>query len=145
MIKFGTLKNVDKEDIKISVAIFESSSYKDGKKLPPIITPEIEFEIKYSIDNDNYYYDFYITKPFEDYLELKNYDKIKIEEQNIHEDFTTLNDVSASLPLLEIKVQRINDNLIFVIDGKAFFDEYFCTIECEYPLENIKNTLKEIR
>ena len=76
---------------------------------------------------------------------LKNYDKIKIEEQYIHEDFTTLNDVSASLPSLEIKVQRINDNLIFVIDGKAFFDEYFCTIECEYPLENIKKTLKEIR
>ena len=145
MIKFGTLKNVDKEDIKISVAKLESSSYKDGKKLPPIITTEIEFEIKYSIDNDNYYYDFYITKSFEDYLELKNYDKIKIEEQYIHEDFTTLNDVSASLPSLEIKVQRINDNLIFVIDGKAFFDEYFCTIECEYPLENIKNTLKEIR
>lgn len=145
MIKFGTLKSVDKEDIKISVAKLESSSYKDGKKLPPIITTEIEFEIKYSIDNDNYYYDFYITKPFEDYLELKNYDKIKIEEQYIHEDFTTLNDVSASLPSLEIKVQRINDNLIFVIDGKAFFDEYFCTIECEYPLEKIKNTLKEIR
>lgn len=32
MIKFGTLKNVDKEDIKISVAKLESSSYKDGKK-----------------------------------------------------------------------------------------------------------------
>lgn len=145
MIRFGTLKNVDKEDIKISITQLETTGYKDGIKQPPVITPEIDFEINFTIDNDNYYYVFYITKPFEDYLELKNYDKIKIEEQYIHEEFTTLNDVSASFPSLEIKVQRINDNLIFVIDGKAFFDEYFCTIECEYPLENIKNTLKEIR
>ena len=141
MIKFGKLQQVDHEEINILVGQLEITEFKDGKKQPTKIQPELEIDINFSINNTEYNYDFYIETPFEEYLKLNNYEKIKISEEYIKEDVCLINDEVIPLPKIEIEVQKINDNLIFIISAKSFFDEYFFTLEQELSLANIEQAI----
>ena len=141
MIKFGTLKQVDKEKINISIGKNETTTFKDGKKEKTTISPELEIEFEFTIDNNNYYFDFYITKPFEDYLKLNNYDKINIDKKYIIEDYALLNNEYATFPNIEIDVQKLGNNLVFTFNVKEYYDEYFFTVEKEFSLSNINESI----
>ncbi len=143
MLRIGKLDEASNEKINVTIGTLESTHFEDGKKIKTTTRPELEIEIEGTIDKDNYFFNFYIDKPFEDYLKMKNYERVKIENSNIKEDFATINNQYETFPLMNIEVLRLSTTLVFVVNMQSSFDDYFATSEFNVPLTTIENALKK--
>ena len=74
---------------------------------------------------------------------MKNYERVKIENSNIKEDFATINGQYETFPLMNIEVLRLSTTLVFVVNMQSSFDDYFATSEFNVPLTTIENALKQ--
>lgn len=143
MLKIGKLEDADNEKINVQIRTLEQWHYEDGKKKSTTTRPELEIEIEGTINNNTYHFDFYIEKPFEEYLNMKNYEKIELHKSQYQEDFATLNDEYETFPDTKIEVLRVNNVITFVVHMKSAFDDYFLTSEFNVPLPTIENALKK--
>jgi hypothetical protein len=143
MFKIGKLQTADHEKVNIEVKISEIWEYKNGKKIKTEERPELEIEIEGQIDKEKYAFHFYIDKPFEEYLKMKNYERIKLENCSIKDDEATINDQFETFPIMSTEVLRLNSTLVFVVCMKSTFDDYFATTEFNVPLSTIENALKK--
>ena len=48
-----------------------------GRENSAFTIPELEIELEGTIDKDTYFFNFYIDKPFDEYLKMKKSKKIK--------------------------------------------------------------------
>jgi hypothetical protein len=143
MLKIGKLEDADNEKINVQITTLEQWHFEDGKKKNKTSRPELEIEIEGTINNNTYRFDFYIEKPFEEYLNMKNYERIELHNSQYHEDFASLNDEYETFPDTKIDVVRVNSVITFVVHMKSAFDDYFITSEFNVPLTTIENALKK--
>jgi hypothetical protein len=143
MLRIGKLDEASNEKINVTIGTLESTHFENGKKIKTTTRPELEIEIEGTIDKDSYFFNFYIDKPFEDYLKMKNYERVKIENSNIKEDFAKINGQYETLHLMNIEVLRLSTTLVFVVNMQSSFDDYFATSEFNVPLTTIENALKQ--
>ena len=143
MLKIGKLDEASNEKINVTIGTLESTHFENGEKVKTTTRPELEIEIEGMIDKDTYFFNFYIDTPFDDYLKMKNYERVKIENSNIKEDFATINGQYETFPITTIEVLRLSTTLVFVVKMQSTFDDYFATSEFNVPLTTIENALKK--
>ena len=142
MLKIGKLQDAENEKVNVKVGILESVHFEDGKKSKVEERPELEIEIEGMINGDTFFFDFYIQKPFEEYLIMKNYEKIVLDKSLFKEDYANFNNEYESFPETKVEILKINNTLTFIINMKSFFDDYFITSEFNVPITTIENALK---
>jgi hypothetical protein len=142
MLRIGKLEDASNEKVNVTIGTLEETHIEDGQKIKTITRPELEIELEGRIDKDSYFFNFYINKPFNEYLQMKNYERVKIENSNIIEDFATINGQYETFPLINIEVLRLDKTLVFVVNMQSSFDDYFATSEFNVPLTTIENALK---
>ena len=142
MLRIGKLEDASNEKVNVTIGTLEETHFEDGQKIKTITRPELEIELEGRIDKDSYFFNFYIDKPFNEYLQMKNYERVKIENSNIIEDFATINGQYETFPLINIEVLRLDKTLVFVVNMQSSFDDYFATSEFNVPLTTIENALK---
>jgi hypothetical protein len=142
MLKIGKLQDAENEKVNVKVGILESVHFEDGKKSKVEERPELEIEIEGMINGDTFFFDFYIQKPFEEYLAMKNYEKIVLDKSLFKEDYANFNNEYESFPETKVEILKINNTLTFIINMKSFFDDYFITSEFNVPITTIENALK---
>lgn len=142
MLKIGKLQDAENEKVNVKVGILESVHFEDGKKSKVEERPELEIEIEGMINGDTFFFDFYIQKPFEEYLAMKNYERIVLDKSLFKEDYANFNNEYESFPETKVEILKINNTLTFIINMKSFFDDYFITSEFNVPITTIENALK---
>lgn len=142
MLRIGKLEDASNEKVNVTIGTLESTHFENGEKVKTTTRPELEIELEGTIDKDTYFFNFYIDKPFDEYLKMKNYERTKIENSNIKEDFATINGQYETFPLINIEVLRLDTTLVFVVNMQSTFDDYFATSEFNVPLTTIENALK---
>lgn len=143
MLKIGKLQAAENEKINVKVTLSESWHYEDGKKIKSEKKPELEIEIEGKVNNDSYYFDFYVQKPFEEYINMKNYERVELEKKYFIEDFANFNHEYETFPDTKIEILRINSTITFVVHMKSAFDDYFLTSEFNVPITTMENALKQ--
>ena len=143
MLKIGKLQDAQNEKVNVKVSTLESWHFEDGKKTKTEKRPELEIEIEGMVDKDKYYFDFYIQKPFEEYLNMKNYERIELDRSYFIEDFANINNEYETFPDTKVEILRINNTITFVVHMKSAFDDYFITSEFNVPITTIENALKQ--
>ena len=143
MLRIGKLEAASNEKANVTIGTLESPHFENGEKVKTTTRPELEIELEGTIDKDTYFFNFYIDKPFDEYLKMKNYERTKIENSNIKEDFATINGQYETFPLMNIEVLRLDKTLVFVVNMQSSFDDYFATSEFNVPLTTIENALKQ--
>ena len=143
MLRIGKLEDASNEKVNVTIGTLESTHFENGEKVKTTARPELEIELEGTIDKDTYFLNFYIDKPFDEYLKMKNYERTKIENSNIKEDFATINGQYETFPLMNIEVLRLDKTLVFVVNMQSSFDDYFATSEFNVPLTTIENALKQ--
>ena len=143
MLRIGKLEDASNEKVNVTIGTLESTHFENGEKVKTTTRPELEIELEGTIDKDTYFLNFYIDKPFDEYLKMKNYERTKIENSNIKEDFATINGQYETFPLMNIEVLRLDKTLVFVVNMQSSFDDYFATSEFNVPLTTIENALKQ--
>ena len=83
MLRIGKLLDAQNEKVNVKVSTMQIMHFENGKKSKTEERPELEIEIEGIVDGDSYYFDFYIQKPFEEYLSMKNYERITLDKTEI--------------------------------------------------------------
>lgn len=143
MFKIGKLDDASNERINVTIGTSESTHFEDGKKTKTILRPELEIEIEGTVENNNYFFNFYIDKPFEEYLNMKNYERVPIENSYIKEDFATINGKYETFPIVNIEVLKLSKTLTFIVKIKSTFDEYFAISEFDVSVNLIENAIQK--
>ena len=143
MLRIGKLLDAQNEKVNVKVSTMQIMHFENGKKSKTEERPELEIEIEGIVDGDSYYFDFYIQKPFEEYLSMKNYERITLDKSQFIEDFANFNSEYETFPDETVDIQRINNTITFIVNMKSAFDDYFLTSEFNVPLPTIENALKK--
>ena len=143
MLKIGKLEEAANQKINVTIGTSESTYFENGKKNQTILRPELEIEIEGTVDDNNYLFNFYIDKPFEEYLDMKNYEKVTIDSSFIKEDFAQINDKYQAFPIINIEVLKLAKTLTFIVKMQSTFDEYFATSEFDITIDTIENAIKK--
>ena len=142
MLRIGKLQDAQNEKVNVKVSTMQIMHFENGKKSKTEERPELEIEIEGIVDGDSYYFDFYIQKPFEEYLSMKNYERITLDKSQFIEDFANFNSEYETFPDATVDIQRINNTITFIVNMKSAFDDYFHTSEFNVPITTIENALK---
>ena len=142
MLRIGKLLDAESEKVNVKVSTMQIMHFENGKKAKTEERPELEVEIEGIVNGDTYYYDFYIQKPFEEYLAMKNYEKLPLDKSQFIEDFANFNNEYETFPDAKVEIQRINNTITFIVNMKSAFDDYFLTSEFNVPITTFENALK---
>ena len=135
MIRIGTLKDAINERITVIPKIAEVTNFEDGKKVSTINQKELEVEIECTLEDKTYFFNFYVIKPFAEYINMKNYEKFQLKKTQIIEDFATINDEYETFPNIDIEIIKLNNKIVFTTNILSSMNEYFITAEFEVSLD----------
>lgn len=138
MFKIGRSISTLQESNNIQV-VEASIGHYDSKSNKTIYTKKKELDIDISgrIGNDEYSLHFIITTPFEDYLNIEEYDKIFIKKEDIRDNYMTVNGRTYLDIILDIEVLKFSKKLIFTMRFRNYEDDIFGTSEVELTLDKL--------
>lgn len=138
MFKIAKNKQVDNENIDIEIVDAEVGTFnRETKKSEMLKIQQLSVSISGNINNNSYCLHFIINKPISDYLNIKKYDKIKMDSNKIIDNYMVINGVAYLDIMINIEIIKFNDKLIFELLFQESDREYFGTAEFEMSLKEI--------
>jgi len=144
---FKIAKSIDTFDEQVEIKTVESSVGHFDVKTKKSIYKKInmlEISLLGKINKDEYCLNFIISKPIEEYFNIKKYETMNIKESEFIDSYFSINDESVLDVEVDIKILRFDKKIIFSLTFRSADDEYFGIAEFETELSKLKNENKKI-
>lgn len=126
MYRIGKIVDVFDEKEEVQFIEVEQTSFHNNEKKTTKIKA-LEISVSGNLNNDYYSLHFIINKPIEEFINLENYDRIRVGNNHIIDSYIKFNDVTYLNLEINVEIMRLATELniyfVFQEENKDFFGE----------------------
>lgn len=134
MYRIGKIVDVfdEKEEVQF-IEVEQTSFHSNEKKTTKI--KALEISVSGNLNNDDYSLHFIINKSIEEFINLENYDRIRVSNNHIIDSYIKFNDVTYLNLEINVEIMRLATELniyfVFQEENKDFFGEVEFSIDLD--------------
>ena len=126
MYRIGKIVDASDEKEEFQFIEIEETSFSNQKKEITKIKA-LDIFISGNLDNDNYNLHFVINKPIEEYLDMNNFDRVRIGSNHIVDSYINFNGINYVNLEINAEIMKLSNELniyiVFQEENKDFFGE----------------------